>query len=638
MPPTPAATPPRSTCDAALVSLAEHPLAERLPETLRDAALVVVTDATDSSIVGTELLPGQDPTLVAACVMALLLAHEVDDARIPGITLRVRDAHLLDALRAYIVTASLEDAPMPRIELADSLATVDAAADRMLLMLASRHELRSAPLTDDSATAYFFRAAVTVFNAKPWRTLGDPDVLEVTFANRRPLHVAVHGNDTNGTPNVSVTVRRAIAPGPMLAGAPASTVPTLGLAFGTDVDAPTAWRDLRRARKWPLASPQAFPMPFVTDLAGASRMPTPDELRELATCLNVVAATIATRRKDMDIGAFREHDLTVRDDQNTAWHAHVQFAGDDGDDDASAPPIDERITPVLDIRDAALALPDIEPLLARLAWTFFLGDGPGHARNEDDEIEADARFVDWALFAYRGAGETLAARAVTSLAATRSADDLAALRRALVVHAGVFRIESTEAGEGMTLRDVERDTTFRMADRHAADAFKLGDYIAGMLHELGDGLHGLAVGATLLDEEFTETASRTASIERFGPTFEQQFFGATSYWIDTLHDGALEQVYSVFRDALAATGATLPTYVELERQVALADQPQDVAKALIASVTWWSDEETSMLLAFIMRSWNVTPRKELGGKSPEEMAMKRNPPRRPKQPGKKRRK
>jgi hypothetical protein len=70
---------------------------------------------------------------------------------------------------------------------------------------------------------------------------------------------------------------------------------------------------------------------------------------------------------------------------------------------------------------------------------------------------------------------------------------------------------------------------------------------------------------------------------------------------------------------LKQTGDEPPTMRQLQHQIQAADLPNAVIKNFFAVASPWMQYEAEVTMMFVQRLWNLTPREELNGLSPDEM-------------------
>ena len=349
------------------------------------------------------------------------------------------------------------------------------------------------------------------------------------------------------------------------------------------------------------------------------------ELRALTVAINVVSTFVATRRKQIEARVRLGEIVTVRDEAGVPKIALVQFPFDpdaeDGwqlyklshSDDAHANPAFQEV------RNAALDLPDVNPILDRLVWSFFRDTDPNYLRDEDDQEDAMLRFLSWAIFGARINGTTLAERALAKLAETKSESELAVHRRVVNPRAGMFRVIAVKRNVGMQLLDVERGDTLDVVERVGTRGLRAGNGLLGTLHPISDTQWTMSPGAAMYEEipdASAEDKEEPLSAEHFGPVVEASVFGAGLEWTRELDAEELRDAYVLFAHAVAATGDVMPTYDELQIEIGRLEQPAQLVEKF-GGIASWTEMETDIVINFLMIIWNATPRAELGGRTPE---------------------
>ncbi len=497
--------------------------------------------------------------------------------------------------------------------------------------------------------AYLFRSCVAFYNAKPWKVLGETDAVRINVDIEAPVFAYVSGGETGTAPGVSLVSAYTTAQELEIANEElaiaardleiadddlermrnviAFSGARLSMTFVPEHEAPQWMRDLRRANKWPLASPSAFPTCVATEEDGTMRELHDDELRTLSVAISVMAMFVATKRKQIESREPHGDVVNVRDDAGVPKMALVQFPFDP--DEAAEPDgwqayklrdsDKSHANPALqELRNAALDLPEVSPILDRLAWSFFQDADPHYVPTEEDRYDAIERFLAWALFAYRANGTTLAERALLQLGETRSRDELDMHRWLVQPRAGLFRVVKVKRDVGMQLHDVLLGDTLDVVERVGTRGVRADNGVAGMLHPISATQWVLSLGVAMYKSmPDAEPDEEALSVELFAPDAEALAFGAGTEWIQDVDAEFLPDVYALFADAVNATGDVMPTYDELQRDIAQAEQPSQLAEKF-AGRAWWTVTEMNVMLAFLMRVWNATPRDELGRKSPEE--------------------
>lgn len=485
--------------------------------------------------------------------------------------------------------------------------------------------------------ASFFRSCISFYNTKAWKLLGDHDAIRITIENDGSYCAFVTGASSDTQPglslirvsdwtNDSVATNARSTDGADSDHAPAAIAHTLWLTFVSENEAPEWLRDARRTNKWPVASSAAFPTWFAIGDDNARRELNETEFRQLSMAVNVVTKFVATRRKQIQSKVPHMDVLSVPDDGNADMLALVQYPFDPN---AVTGWIEYRIPPgerphgnraFEDIWNAALELPDAQTMFDRLVWSFFHSSDPAHIENEDEWDSANERFLAWGIFVYRRDGLTLAERALKQLVATRPADGLEVHQRIIKPRVGIFRVTGVQRNAGLQVVDVMRRDAFDVVDRTATRRLPVGDGLIGMLHPISDTQWILSPGVSrypsipeMMPQDY-ESSDAT-----FAPAFEEMAFGANASWIQELPPEGVRDCYEEFAEAIAGTGEAIPTYEELAESIANAAQPSHVMQKF-AERAWWTDAELNVALAFVVRAWNVTPRGELGGKSPDELS------------------
>jgi|GEM_PF-2258163 len=479
--------------------------------------------------------------------------------------------------------------------------------------------------------AYLFRSCIAFYNAKPWKLLGESDKIRVNVGKEPPFFVQVRGADNGAAPGLSLN--SAYSQAEELGMAPESIAfsgARLSVVFVPEHEAPQWWRDARRANKWPLASPAAFPTFVATDKAGATRELHHDELRALGVSLSVVALFVATKRKQIESRQPHGDLISVRDDAGAPKVAMVQFPFYPGelegwqsyklqhDADSNAHQA------LQEVRNAALDLPDVSPILNRLVWSFFHDTDPNYLTHEEPRREARLRFLTWAIFAYHTNGATLAERALVRMGETKLREELEVHRRIVKPRVGMFRVLRVEPGVGMQLHDVLGGDTLNVVERKATRTVREGNGVLGMVHPISETDWILSPGLATYPS-IPDVAASTEQLPGAGfvPAMEVSLFGASARWIQEVAPDHVEDAYALFAHVITETGDVMPTYVQLQQQIARAEQPSQVARAVVGRMVWWSETEVQVMLAFVMRVWNATPREELGGRSPDAMSAGR---------------
>jgi hypothetical protein len=524
--------------------------------------------------------------------------------------LRVADRGFADALAAEIGTGLLS------VEVADSLETHAAVASDLLRSLGWARAENLPPLPDTPLHAQFFRTAAAFYNARPWQYLSDASPLVLEISGQRETLVTVLGNAGIASglalfPD-SATLD-ALAADPSLA----LDADSLSFTFAPEADVDPAWQKARGARRWPIASPSAFPVALARR-AGAAALPDESELWLLDAAAAAVAALAAKHGPALERGEDRELGLELPDPGGGSTRVRVLIRTASADSGAPSSPEEQAIESVI---SAAIRLPDSRATLGRLAWSFYRDGGPSYVEPAGMDA-AEERFVTWAVFAAKPQKRTLAERGVEAIEPTLSPEALKLAKRVARPRIGVFRVEFTAAARkpGRQLREEATGKTFRLQLSEATRDIEPGMFLLGTVHPVGRGEVVLGDGAVTA----TPTSRTPARIPvegptEFGPALEEGMFGAGTGWIQEIAAPEVREAYDEFRDALAATGDRLPTYAEFQVLIRRAAMPLDIFRKGFG-FEWWTEIEVHVMMAFLMRIWNLTSRAELGGRSPDQMA------------------
>jgi len=412
-----------------------------------------------------------------------------------------------------------------------------------------------------------------------------------------------------------------------------ATSDSLAVTFVAERELPQEWRMLRRRRRWPIASPSAFPLPMAV-AAGEAHTPGPGQLVTLSAALTGVAALAARDRKRLQLGLPCEGAVDVDAPAGPRRHVHVSVFPEESTDRVTAPGVGGRSPVLEELRARVLALTDARHVFGRLLWSFFRDSQPSHVKENQCET-ALARFFDWAIYLAPAGGRTMAERAI------KEAEDLSAGERAEYVRAahprvGFFRVEEVERDIGLTVLDLGSKDRLHVRERLGTRTLRPGNVLVGMLSQIDEQDYALGGGCQVYPEiDNPPQLPPRGPMHELPPAFESVMFGATTDWIQHAPLPVVREAYEEFGEALHATGDRLPPYLELQDMIAKAEGPLDVFRAL--NVNWWTENEFEVMGAFLMRIWNSTPRAELGGKSPDEMARKAAPGRNRRKPGRRKR-
>ena len=193
-------------------------------------------------------------------------------------------------------------------------------------------------------------------------------------------------------------------------------------------------------------------------------------------------------------------------------------------------------------------------------------------------------------------------------------------RRALATPVySIFEVVSVRRGQGYSLIDIADGGLYHVRDPDAAPGLRPKHYYVAALFPFGKDEH-IAGGAAFSfkpERRMDARLFRGVDPSERPLVVEQILFGASTDWIDELRPDHLRGVYDGFRADLA--GAGIPPFSQVRRRIQSAQHPSDVL-ALASGVRWATTEEMRVFMAFVKRAWNITPRRELGGLSPEDAA------------------
>lgn len=139
-----------------------------------------------------------------------------------------------------------------------------------------------------------FRAAAVFYQRAPWRVLEESPIELRLAERRRPLYAVVLGS-ARAVHGLTLYLSGSSLLNRAAAGShPVRTRNTIAVTFDREDGIPPPMLDERRAHRWPLAGPAAFPLPYRQLADGTMREPDAEELELLALALDAVAE-FATR-------------------------------------------------------------------------------------------------------------------------------------------------------------------------------------------------------------------------------------------------------------------------------------------------------------------------------------------------------
>ena len=183
----------------------------------------------------------------------------------------------------------------------------------------------------------------------------------------------------------------------------------------------------------------------------------------------------------------------------------------------------------------------------------------------------------------------------------------------------MFEVVSVQRGRGYSLNDIAGGGLYHVRDPDAAPGLRPRHCYVGALFPLGTDEH-IAGGAAFSfkpERKIDPAVFRGVDAAERALVVEQILFGASTDWIDQLRPDQLPGAYDRFRADLG--GAGLPAFSQVRQRIQSAQHPSEVL-ALASEVRWATMEEMRVFMAFVRRAWNITPRRELGGLSPEDAA------------------
>jgi hypothetical protein len=201
----------------------------------------------------------------------------------------VRDEALLVPLQARAERLGIE------VSLADELPDWDRVIGEFGAFLAAHWPGRSYVAgrgVTPASIGYLFDAAGAFYTAAPWREL--PEIpLELRLAERsRPFYLVVLGHDHEVQGLALHMTRRSAARATGPGAHPGFAGDAIAMTFEREDSVPPRMRDERRAHRWPLAGPAAFPLPYRRLPSGAMREPSALELTYLTLGLQAVTELV----------------------------------------------------------------------------------------------------------------------------------------------------------------------------------------------------------------------------------------------------------------------------------------------------------------------------------------------------------
>lgn len=607
-----------------------------------DAVVVLAVEIETGAVVCCEPNEHGDVDEAARTITSSMLRPPEGPPRRPRRML-VRDAQLAGVLESALPAGQ-------QVELRSELPGIDALAATIATTIEQTAQAQGAYLARagmaPDAVAGFFEAAAEFYGIAPWTLVDEP--LTVNLPDRdAPLQAVIMGAERTTYGLVLFFDPGELAT--MFEGEDA--VPfgadTIGTTFVPEAEVPPEMRNERRRHGWRIAGPTAYPMLLRTTTGGDLRPAGAEDMRIATLALRAVARFVRDNGDPLRQGRPCRATLDVEEPTAGRVRITVGFPADEGDDtdhevldlfsDANAA---SAASPALTLEGAgssafARATTLLHELVMRvsrsrqagkvvrrLAWSFFRDSEPGYLEDDDARDDAVARFYEWAAFCapVRTGGATLVRSAID---AATDLDDVGRRdRRALATPVfSMFEVVSVRRGQGYSLIDIADGGLYHVRDPDAAPGLRPKHYYVAALFPLGTDEH-IAGGAAFSfkpDRKVDPRVFRGVEPSERPLVVEQILFGASTDWIDQLRPDQLPGVYDGFRADVA--GAGIPAFSQVRRRIQSAQHPSDLL-ALASEVRWATTEEMRVFMAFVQRVWNITPRKELGGLSPEDAAAR----------------
>jgi len=626
---------------------------------------VLWVEAETRDIVGVGLAAAEEaPGSLAALLLNAIRQPEIGKPRRPAVV-TVRDGSLEAPVRAVADPLGIQVTVDPEL---DALDDVVAELGNFLRARAPGRTYLAEPGVSAQTVHRMFVAARRFYASAPWHVLADDEPFELEIPGRPEPAFAVVLGAAGETYGLAIHFREeelaAVYRG--TAGRRPPLQDVLALSFDPEDTVPPEMRQERRLYRWPLAGPVAFPVVYRSLATDELRGPNGAELELLTGVLDALSGLFENRRGELE-RRERIHEavpwppgtgpiaptrgpLRLVDPERPADRAsagpmetgelRITFpsrfglvSDPDRDDPRAAPgPVrvseeEERRRKLLEDVDLRVtALPHALPTVARLAWSLFRSPEPDHTEilelfdgDEHDLVRRvmQNRFVEWAMFAVRlhGSGRTLAEQALDLAADELTPDALEERRRLINVRWSLFDVVGVQPDGVAVLRDRVKGDRVRV--ELGQELPEPGWVLTGTLFPIEGDRY---MSGTLLPvprEQADELPHPLPSDPlELGPLLEAGLFGADGAWIDDLPDArAVRRVYEAFRREI---GTCLPRYSKLEDRIREASSPAELLARLTSRVEFWSVGEVEVFVALVRRAWNLTPRRELGDRSPEE--------------------
>lgn len=648
--------------EGATVDLAE--LVELPPLAGPEQCAILWVEVETRDIVGAGLAVADEaPSALADLLLTAIRQPETGEPRQPAMV-AVRDGSLEDPVRAVADPLGIDVTVDPVLDVLDDVVT---ALGNYLGPRAPGRTYLGEPGVTAPTVDRMFGAARRFYASAPWHVLGDDEPFELEIPGLAEPAFAVVLGAAGETYGLAIHFREAELAALYDGGSghPPPPQDVLALSFDPEDTVPPEMRQERRLYRWPLAGPVAFPVAYRMLGDGELRGPNTAELELLTGVLDVLSRLFEERRADLEQrDTIREvipwpPDLaeapSARARLGIAGHIgpdpgmaarpaepeelRVSFPSrfgsgledmdrfDQDHDPTQASPEEVRRRELLaDVDLRVTALPHALPTVARLAWSLFRSPEPDHVEvlemldvEEHDLVRRvmQNRFVEWAMFAVRlnGNGRTLAEQALDLAADELGPGALEERRRLIDVRWSIFDVVGLESEDVVVLRDRVRGDRVRV--ELGKELPEPGWVLTGTLFPIeGDRyMSGTLLPVPREQADELPDPLPTDPLE-LGPLLEAGLFGADGAWIDGLPDArAVRHVYETFRREI---GTGLPRFSKLEDRIREASSPVELLDRLTNGVEFWSIGEAEVFAALLRRAWNLTPRPELGDRSPEE--------------------
>jgi hypothetical protein len=266
---------------------------------------------------------------------------------------------------------------------------------------------------------------------------------------------------------------------------------------------------------------------------------------------------------------------------------------------------DARLPELCDFRDRVFGVLWSGPVLRRLSWSFFRDREPNYAGDAMATVQAMARFLDWAMFFARPAGEgTLASYALADMTKETTPQQTEFWTRFSKPDYVVGDVTEVIPRKGYVLHDRISGKDYRINDPAGSESVERGNGIIGPLFAVSDHEFGYEVNS-LFGKLFDATTApiSPSTGEELGPRIEEQVYGANTDWIAQM--SSLDDIGRAYDEFQADIGNPLPPWHVLKRMLSSAETIDDLVNPVVSSTKWWTKEEINVALAFMTRIWHL---------------------------------